>query len=306
MSDDDRGMRYWAEVGQYQQQESIMETKETSHHAVPRVYAAINAVQRALAREGIEKGRKNEQQGYRFRGIDDIYNAVSPLLGEHGLCILPRVLARACTERATANGRALFYVTVEVEFDFVSSEDGSRHVVKTWGEAMDSADKATNKAMSAAYKYAVMQAFAIPTEGDNDADAKTHEVAKLETYTAEKLAKTYAVMPVFAIPTEGDSTHKVAPHTAAAKPAQSAQLQPYPAEQMAKNMPVWTEMMRAGRKTAEQIVAMVRSRYTLTPAQVEAIKDAGTQAHAHEVDPFVAEMEAAELRELEADQRGAK
>ena len=41
---------------------------------------------------------------------------------------------------------------------------------------MDSGDKATNKAMSAAYKYAALQTFCIPTEGDNDADATTHEV----------------------------------------------------------------------------------------------------------------------------------
>jgi hypothetical protein len=58
----------------------------------------------------------------------------------------------------------------------VAAEDGSRHTVITYGEAMDSGDKATNKAMSAAYKYACMQAFSIPTEGDNDADAQTHEV----------------------------------------------------------------------------------------------------------------------------------
>ena len=75
-----------------------------------------------------------------------------------------------------ARGTALFYVTVRCEFDFVSSEDGSKHTVTTYGEAMDSGDKATNKAMSAAYKYACMQAFSIPTEGDNDADATTHEV----------------------------------------------------------------------------------------------------------------------------------
>lgn len=142
-----------------------------------KVYEAINKVQRALAAEGISKDRKNQQQGYNFRGIDDVYNAVSPLLGAHGLCILPRVLSRECVERQSAKGSTLFYVTVDAEFDFVSSEDGSKHVVKTFGEAMDSADKATNKAMSAAYKYAVMQAFAIPTEADNDADAHTHEVA---------------------------------------------------------------------------------------------------------------------------------
>jgi hypothetical protein len=67
-----------------------------------------------------------------------------------------------------------------VEFAFVSVSDGSTHIVKTYGEAMDSADKATNKAMSAAYKYACLQTFCIPTEGDNDADATTHTVQKNE------------------------------------------------------------------------------------------------------------------------------
>lgn len=141
-----------------------------------KIYHCINAVQKALSITGITKDRKNQQQGYSFRGIDDVFNALSPLLAEHGLCILPRMLSRSVTERETKNGGALFYVTVEAEFDFVCVEDGSKHVVKTYGEAMDSADKATNKAMSAAYKYAAFLAFAIPTEGDNDADAQTHEV----------------------------------------------------------------------------------------------------------------------------------
>ena len=142
-----------------------------------KVYQAINAVQKALAKQGISKDRKNQQQGYSFRGIDDVYNVVSPLLAEHGLCILPRVLSRQCEERVGKNGGTLFYVTVEAEFDIVCAEEGSKHTIKTFGESMDSGDKATNKAMSAAYKYAAFQAFAIPTEGDNDADAHTHEVA---------------------------------------------------------------------------------------------------------------------------------
>jgi hypothetical protein len=140
-----------------------------------KVYQAINAVQAELSKDGITKSRRNQQQGYNFRGIDDVYNALSPLLAKHGLCILPRVLSRECQERTTQKGGVLFYVTVEAEFDFVCAEDGSSHVVRTFGEAMDSADKATNKAMSAAYKYAAFQAFAIPTESDNDADAHTHE-----------------------------------------------------------------------------------------------------------------------------------
>src|SRR5690606_34316493 len=77
----------------------------------------------------------------------------------------------------TNAGRPLFSVVVEAEFDFVSAKDGSTYTARTFGEAMDTADKATNKAMSAAYKYVCMQAFAIPTEGDNDADATTHELA---------------------------------------------------------------------------------------------------------------------------------
>lgn len=142
-----------------------------------KVYQAINAVQNELSKIGITKDRLNTQgSGYKFRGIDDVYNTISPLLAEHGLCILPRVISRECVERSSAKGNALFYVTVEVEFDFVSAEDGSKHTVKTFGEAMDSGDKATNKAMSAAYKYAAFQAFAIPTEGDNDTESDTHEV----------------------------------------------------------------------------------------------------------------------------------
>ena len=74
------------------------------------------------------------------------------------------------------SGGNLFYVTVEAEFDLVAAEDGSKHTIRTFGEAMDSGDKATNKAMSAAYKYAAMQAFSIPTEGDNDTENHTHEV----------------------------------------------------------------------------------------------------------------------------------
>lgn len=143
----------------------------------PHVYSAIRAVMADLSIEGIAKTGRNQQQGYNFRGIDAVYNALSPILAKNGLLMLPRILSRDVAERQTKSGGALFYVTVEAEFDLVSAEDGSVHTIRTFGEAMDSADKATNKAMSAAYKYAAMQAFAIPTEGDNDADATTHEVA---------------------------------------------------------------------------------------------------------------------------------
>lgn len=156
-----------------------------------KVYAAINAIQRALAQDGIAKERTNEQQRYKFRGIDDIYNALAPLLAQHGLCILPRMQARECETRMAKSGGTIFTVTVHAKFDFVCSEDGSRHVVRTYGEAMDTADKATHKAMSAAYKYACIQAFCIPTEGDNDADANTPEVGADQKNSASP----YAFLP---------------------------------------------------------------------------------------------------------------
>jgi hypothetical protein len=139
------------------------------------VYQAINAVQAAMNKEGISKGRKNQQQGYAFRGIDDCYAAVAPHLAENKLCIIPRYVSRSVIEHESKSGNALFYVTVEGEFDFVSAVDGSKHTARMFGEAMDSADKATNKAASAAFKYLLLQTFCIPTEGDNDADASTPE-----------------------------------------------------------------------------------------------------------------------------------
>ncbi|MBN3822309.1 single-stranded DNA-binding protein [Burkholderia sp. Ac-20384] len=142
-----------------------------------KVYGAIAAVMQEMSQVGISKDRRNQQQGYNFRGIDDAYAALSPALSKNKLLMLPRVTKREQVERTTAKGSAIFYTTVTVEFDLISAEDGSKHTIVTVGEAMDSADKSSNKAMSAAYKYAAFQAFCIPTEGDNDADAHTHDVA---------------------------------------------------------------------------------------------------------------------------------
>lgn len=141
------------------------------------IYTAINNVQAALAKSGISKGRKNQQQGYAFRGIDDVYLAVAPLFAEQGIVVLPHYTERTCVERTTTKGGLLFYVTLKGTFELVDASDGSSVSCDLYGEAMDNADKATNKAMSAAYKYMCIQTFCIPTEGDNDADATTHSVA---------------------------------------------------------------------------------------------------------------------------------
>lgn len=144
--------------------------------SVPKVYAAINAVQRDIGKIGISKDTENKHQHFMFRGIDAVYGAISPLLAAHRLVIVPRYTAREVTQHKSSSGGTLFYVVVKGDFDFVSCEDGSKHTASTFGEAMDSGDKATNKAESAAYKYVCFQTFCIPTEGDNDAEATTHDL----------------------------------------------------------------------------------------------------------------------------------
>ena len=141
----------------------------------PHVYAAINAVQREISVTGISKDNATTGGAkFKFRGIDDVYNALSPIIAKHDLIIAPRYSDRALVERKSSNGNSLFYITVTGHFDFISMVDGSKHTVTTFGEAMDSGDKGTNKAMAIAHKYALLQVFAIPTEGDNDPDNYTH------------------------------------------------------------------------------------------------------------------------------------
>ena len=147
-----------------------------------KVYEAIRQVTAALSASGIAKSGQNAQQGYKFRGIDAVMNALSGPLCDASLTIVTRCTERIVTERATKNGGAIFYVALRIEFDFIHTEDQSKVTVVTYGEAMDSADKATSKAMSAAYKYMALLTFCVPTEpsAESDADYTTHEVhAKL-------------------------------------------------------------------------------------------------------------------------------
>lgn len=145
--------------------------------AAPAVYMAISNVMEHMSKEGIGKDRRNSQQGYNFRGIDDVYNSLCGVLAHNRLIMLPFVQSMQREERQTQKGGVLNYTILTVDFKLVSAEDGSFDVVRMVGEAMDSADKSSNKAQSAAMKYAALQVFMIPTEGDNDADATTHEVA---------------------------------------------------------------------------------------------------------------------------------
>lgn len=124
----------------------------------------------------ITKGRKNDQQGYKFRGIDDVYNEFNPHLADNGVFFCPNVLEMKREERTTKQGSQLIYTVLTVQYDVFASDGTSVRLV-TIGEAMDSGDKSANKAMSAALKYAMFQLFCIPTEDEKDTESQTHEVA---------------------------------------------------------------------------------------------------------------------------------
>ena len=111
---------------------------------------------------------------YSFRGIDDVYNALNPVMAKYGLFVTPEILDQKREERKTASGGALIYTILTIRFS-VFAPDGSSISMTVIGEAMDSGDKSTNKAMSIALKYAMFQLFMIPTEDIKDPDAEVHE-----------------------------------------------------------------------------------------------------------------------------------
>lgn len=143
----------------------------------PEVSTSIRKIAKAISVEGIAKTGQNQEDGYAFRTIDDIVAKLSPLLDEHNLIILPIELERERVERRTTSSMALFYTTVKVQYDITSTIDDSTKSITVSGEGMDTGDKSTAKAFTAAYKTAVTQAFSIATKNATDADQNSHTTA---------------------------------------------------------------------------------------------------------------------------------
>lgn len=152
------------------------------------IFETISAVMKDIG--AIGKTSKNNTQGFMFRGIDAVMNAINPALVKYKLFIVPEVLEQSREERQTTKGGTLIYSIVKVKYTFYA-EDGSNISAIVIGEGMDSGDKATNKAMSIAFKYACFQVFCIPTEEMVDPDKESHEVtpAKISEKEAENLAE---------------------------------------------------------------------------------------------------------------------
>jgi hypothetical protein len=135
-----------------------------------RIYKAISEAIKDIG--PVAKGRRNPEQNFQYRGVDDVMNEMQPILAKHGIFIVPEVLEHTREERQAKSGRNLNYSIQKIAFHFVA-DDGSQVTAVVVGEGMDSGDKASNKALSIAFKYACLQVFCIPTEDMKDPDNET-------------------------------------------------------------------------------------------------------------------------------------
>ena len=140
---------------------------------VGKIYSAIPSVMNDMG--VVAKDKVNKQQGFKFRSIDDVYNALHPALAKNKVFIVPEIVNQSREIKVMKSGTEMIHVICNIKFVFYA-EDGSSIETTIIGEALDTGDKATNKAMAIAYKYACFQVFCIPTEEMDDPDAERPEL----------------------------------------------------------------------------------------------------------------------------------
>jgi hypothetical protein len=125
------------------------------------IYQRLNLIMSELG--AIGKTQKNQQQKFMFRGIDQVYNSLNPLLIKYGVMTIPTILDQTQEFVTTNSGKQTKNVVAKVKYTFCDI-NGDKLDVITMGEGMDFGDKATSKALAIAHKYAIFQLFCIPTE----------------------------------------------------------------------------------------------------------------------------------------------
>ena len=127
--------------------------------------------------EAIGKTQENKEQRFKFRGIDDVYNALHKTMAEEGIFLAPEVIETTRTQIQSKSGTNGWHTISKIKFTFFA-EDGSSVSAVTEGEAIDYGDKSTSKSQSMAIKYALLQTFMIPTEDTEDGDKTSPEAGK--------------------------------------------------------------------------------------------------------------------------------
>ena len=147
---------------------------------------AMSAIMKEVG--AIAKKDKNTSQGFNFRGIDSVVNAVSPALQKYGVIVVPSVEDyEYATVEIGRNRTAMGHVKVKVTYTFIGS-NGDSIKATVVGEAMDSGDKATAKAMSVAFRTALLQTLSLPTD-EPDPDSQSYERSEKAVVDTKALAK---------------------------------------------------------------------------------------------------------------------
>ena len=149
--------------------------------AEAKIYEAISNVMKEVG--AVSKNDTNKFDNYKFRGIDAVMNALHPAMVKNHVFVTPEVLESFREERASSkDNKTMMYTILKVKYTFYT-DDGSSVESVVIGEAMDRSDKSTNKAMSAAFKYACFQTFCIPTEEMQDSEIDTIELDGTQVVT---------------------------------------------------------------------------------------------------------------------------
>lgn len=150
------------------------------------IYKAIADVLSEVGAVG--KDGQNAFDKYRYRSIDAVMNAMHPAMAKYGVFVMPEVLEQSREERGSRNGGVLIYSIIKVRYTFYA-EDGSSLTATVIGEGMDKGDKSVNKAMSAAFKYALFQVFCIPTDEFSDSEDESPEARQKPKNKIDEYAK---------------------------------------------------------------------------------------------------------------------
>lgn len=145
-----------------------------SDQTYPLIYQAMCNVMKDV--DAIGKDKRNSQQGFQYRGIDDVYNALNQVMAKHGVFTTSELLNERREDRVTKSGTAMVYTILNIRYRFWGV-DGSSVPTEVVGEGSDAGDKSSNKSMAIAHKYALLQAFCIPTQDLqlDDPDRESHE-----------------------------------------------------------------------------------------------------------------------------------
>ena len=231
------------------------------------IYGLIGQAMRKVGAIGKDSTatNMNGKQMYKFRGIDAVYNALNPVMSELGLFICPEVIEQTREERKSTSGGNLIYSILKVKFTMYAP-DGSNVSCVVIGEGMDSGDKASNKAMSVALKYACFELFMIPTEEMADPDAEVHEVLPRETVSVAPVEKVPEISPVMAyLANECDELRKARKLTKAENKAiWNKQIEVLRAAKLIpeKSLSVFTQ------EEAEQMVSLMYKRFETTGTEL--------------------------------------